>query len=913
MNEHDFQLDGTVLVKYCGDGGEVVIPEGITEIGSYAFAGNTTVTAVTIPGSVGYLNWCAFEKCTALERVDMADGVNRFHNGIFEGCSALREVRLSQTAVHLGKFIFKNCSALESVTLPQSLESVPDSAFEGCTALKSVVIPDNVKSIFSLAFAGCSALEKIHLGASVSSIWNKVFAGCTSLKEITVSADNSRFIGNGLLLLSKDGKNLEQAMPGIAGEFTVPDGVQTVKSCAFEGCNELKAIRFAPSVTEIEYCAFQNCEKLDSIVIPATVKTIGISAFMKQTRWGQPVPKAYQELIVAPEAGETMASGIWIGPGTGPACYPQLPFRFSGSKEDKQRLALGYILNPEKYTEEYARDYLKYVKSQRKNLLTLAKTLKLTKQVEAFYAALDQKPGAKPKKKAEAAPAVASPAAENANAAEEFEIADGCLVKYLGQTATVVLPGTVERIGEKAFYGCKKLEKVVLPQSVNYVENKAFVTCPKLKTVVIYSGEITLDFNFYKFRGTLDVIAPNLSPAVFPAANRQQSVVSLAHAVAEGTVAKPAAGSKIAGYLKRSNHQFFAPAEKDEALMDLMIHCGAITGKEVPELLELWKNITPEGKLKLMELTKGEKQTAPAEKLESGLSGKGPTVAELKKDWSYGNKVFDKSFTGTETIKGISLHKYKGFRSDVEIPAFIGKTPVLEVGVCAFSGNTAITSVKIPETVFSVADRAFEGCTKLERVEHFGQKLRLSSYVFQRCEALSSFATSAEEFRCGIHPFLECGQIYDADGFVIVNAGQERILVEVKMPITNAQITVPQGVTRIGGYAFGETLGDMGRLNSKLERVVLPNTVRQIEGSAFSNAKSLREVVLPQGLVSIASMAFYGCTALRRIYIPASVTEVGGGAFYQCAGLTIHGEPDSAAQTFAQKENIPFVAGKYSE
>ena len=83
-------------------------------------------------------------------------------------------------------------------------------------------------------------------------------------------------------------------------------------------------------------------------------------------------------------------------------------------------------------------------------------------------------------------------------------------------------------------------------------------------------------------------------------------------------------------------------------------------------------------------------------------------------------------------------------------------------------------------------------------------------------------------------------------------------------------------VTSIGQAAFNGT---------KLEQVVLPNTITNIGSNAFYGCKSLEKVNLPDGICKIKNGTFNGCQSLEEIKIPDSVTHIGKMAFYQCGEL----------------------------
>ncbi len=112
------------------------------------------------------------------------------------------------------------------------------------------------------------------------------------------------------------------------------------------------------------------------------------------------------------------------------------------------------------------------------------------------------------------------------------------------------------------------------------------------------------------------------------------------------------------------------------------------------------------------------------------------------------------------------------------------------------------------------------------------------------------------------------GVLYTADGTCVVS-----------YPVAKegASYTVPEGVTKIGAYAF-----DL----CSLTRIELPNTLATIEERAFLYCCSLSSIEIPSGVKSIGEMAFYGCEALQTITYQGEKPEIGDNAFTKCPLLS---------------------------
>ena len=105
----DFRIEDTVIMEYFGNGGSVIIPEGVTDIFFQVFTGFDRITSVKIPSTVSDITPFLFEGCSSLNSVEPCEGVDK-----------------------IGSFSFSGCASLESVFLPKSISCVENGAFYGC-------------------------------------------------------------------------------------------------------------------------------------------------------------------------------------------------------------------------------------------------------------------------------------------------------------------------------------------------------------------------------------------------------------------------------------------------------------------------------------------------------------------------------------------------------------------------------------------------------------------------------------------------------------------------------------------------------------------------------------------------------------------------------------------------------------
>lgn len=183
---------------------DLMIPDGITSVGNYAFLGWTALTSVRIPNSVSSIGDNAFNGCTGLTSIYIPNSVTEIGQVAFEGCTALKSVTLGNAITTIGLSAFSGCTALTSITIPNSVTDIGASAFSGCTSLLNATLGNAVAHIGGGAFWNCSALMSIKIPNSVTDIGINAFNGCTELSSVT--------IGNSVTTI---GKNAFQNAPSI--------------------------------------------------------------------------------------------------------------------------------------------------------------------------------------------------------------------------------------------------------------------------------------------------------------------------------------------------------------------------------------------------------------------------------------------------------------------------------------------------------------------------------------------------------------------------------------------------------------------------------------------------------------------------------------------------------------------------
>lgn len=206
---------GTQSLVSCPNGkvGVYAISQGVQEIGYYAFAYCSRLTAIHIPSSVTNVPPGAFLNCQSLESFGVspdngsyqaADGVLYTKNGetlISYPVGKIGPCKIPNSVLAIGDYAF--CGAkLTDITIPDGVQTIGENAFNGCPSLQSISLPNSIRTICDGAFYGCPSLEKITIPLGTASIGEDAFSHCGKLNGVyclqntgTVEVSDSAFIG----------------------------------------------------------------------------------------------------------------------------------------------------------------------------------------------------------------------------------------------------------------------------------------------------------------------------------------------------------------------------------------------------------------------------------------------------------------------------------------------------------------------------------------------------------------------------------------------------------------------------------------------------------------------------------------------------------------------------------------------
>ena len=744
-------------------GGEVVA-DGITyridENGATITAAEATLAEANIP--------------SAVEFEGNQYPVIKMNDNVFADNTNLTAVTLPEGLVEIGTYAFKGCKNLESVAFPESLTTLGDYAFRSCKSLKAVKIPSGVTVIPSSCFSECSSLESVTIPEGVTTIEAAAFRSC----------------------------NLNA--------LTLPESLTTLGSETFRSCKSLKAVKIPSGVTAIPERCFSACSSLESVTIPEGVTTIGSEAFFYSK---------IKELILPSTVAEIGRSAYYRIQSIvcNAVIPPVLGDNAFGSSVKDIKVPLQSIAS---YRKTYGwKDFSNYYGEEM--------------NADGITYWINEK---------EAMVAVAEAALTEANilSSVEFEGNQYAVIKindnvFAGNTnlTAVTLPEGLVEIGNSAFSGCQNFESVTLPESLTTFGYDAFEGCKSLRAVKIPSGVTAIPSScFYECSSLESVTIPEGVTAIGSSAFALCNINTL---ILPSTVAKIDSGAFSSNPLQSVICNAVTPpmlgdgAFYSKIELSIKVPLQSITAYRQANGWKDYANYYG-AEMVVGGITYWIKEDcAEVADAESSLTEANiPSAVEFEGNQYAVIKINDNVFAGNTNLTAVTLPE-----------------GLVEIGLDAFRECKNLESVTLPESLITMGRGAFYGCTSLKTVKIPSNVTTIPESCFYCCSSLESVIIPEGVMSIGSFAFDSCNL---------------------------KTLTLPESLTTLGNSAF--------RYNQTLKKVEIPSKVTEIPLCCFVLCSLLESVTIPEGVTIVGPYAF-SSGSLKTLTLPSTVKEIGNNAFYR--------------------------------
>ena len=479
-----------------------------------------------------------------------------------------------------------------------------------------------------------------------------------------------------------------------------------------------------------------------------------------------------------------------------------------------------------------------------------------------------------------------------------------------GALEDIVLPAAVESIGQSAFYACDGLTGLVLPAGVSSVGGYAFYDCDGLSEMPLPDGlESIGNYAFSDCDGLTEMDVPDtvtsvgegafadcsrLTVVTLPAGLERiedglfQQCVSLERADIPDSVTY--VGASAFSSCQRLTEIVLPDGLKsigDYAFYRCDLCTDIVVPYDVNEIGESAFRVGESGYIWNNALTVWCEAPFQSSGWNDRWNPSGKTI------WYYGGERGETSDGWQWMLRrdgGLGIYGYMGTATELVIPEELSGKAVKSIEIAAFSGNTAIQSAVVPNTVEEIGFGAFYGCSSLTSLsvpftgnDAYGSEGRHLGYIFGTEYASSQNSSLPSALTkvaitggtsIGTEAFMGCSRLTEivlAD--TITSIGTSAF--EDCWGLT--QITLPDGLQSLGSRAFNYC--------QRLQSIVIPGGVQTIGVSTFSSCKALTTVILQEGVRRIREGAFINCYGLTSIVLPSSIETIESSSFLNANSL----------------------------
>ena len=813
----------------------------------------------------------AFYECNKITSIENSPSVTNIGQYAFYGCYGLTEIEIPDSVTSIGNYTFDNCRGLTSIEIPNSVTNIGQSAFYNCTGLTNLVIGNSVTSIGERAFERCSGLTSIEIPNSVTNIGKSAFYNCTGLTKITMPG-TANIGSNTFYNVTK----VEEV--SLTGEGVMPDYTSSTYTYTpwYQSRNKIQSITIENGITSIGNYTFYNSVNTTNIYINNAKSNITFG-----TNWNSNAQVHYNAYQVIKNI-ESNFNNLSIS-----------------DNIENNIIATG-------------EDYIFYILDENENKVTNKKVrVKINDQMQELN------PDESGKYSVE-------------NVQNDIEIIIG---RFNGDIITGIDSNGIswnykyqDNTAANIYYISGELgEAVVIPDKLD-----------ELPVSSLGDGNNNL-FSNGSYTSITKITMPGTASI---GGNAFYNVTNVEEVVLTGEGEMPDYSSTYSytpWYQSRDKIQKITIEDGITSIGNYAFaNCTGLTEITIPSGVTSIGNYAFNGCTGITSITIPESVTSIGSSAFRGCIGL--TEIEIPSSvTSIAGEVFYGCIGLTEieipsSVTSIGSSAFRGCigLTEIEIP-----NSVTIIGGNAFYQCTGLTSIEIPSSVTSIAGEVFYGCIGLTEIEIPSSVTSIGSSAFYNCTGLTSIEIPNSVTSIGSSAFYNCtglrkitmpGKIAITQYMFsnVTNVEEVMLIGEGAIPNYTSSsyrytpwyesrekiqsITIGEGITRIGKYAFSGC--------TALKKITMPGTAT-IEQNAFSGVTNVEEVILTgegaipdyrgsayqytpwylsrdkiqsitigDKITKIGNYAFVYCTGLTSIEIPDSVTSIGSSAFSGCTGIT---------------------------
>ena len=297
---------------------KIIVSEGVTRIGAFAFNSYAKLTSVSLPTTLESIGDSAFISCTSLTDTNFLPSTDiTMGDSVFATCTGIAVIAIPDGWTKIDAGAFASITQATVIAIPSTVKEIGATAFKGCTKVATVSIPDSVTKIGNDAFADWTIEQTLCFDKGKDDVlsavtfgdgWNGsalidyngervypfAFNGTYTYEENSVNwaydldTKTLSFIGTGAFDIAAGTTITEEVYPWL--RFTAyvehvvfSDGLTSIPDSVISNATKLRTVKLPSTLVTVGAGAFSNCKAVSWISLPGSVRTIGVSAFANWT------------------------------------------------------------------------------------------------------------------------------------------------------------------------------------------------------------------------------------------------------------------------------------------------------------------------------------------------------------------------------------------------------------------------------------------------------------------------------------------------------------------------------------------------------------------------------------------------------------------------------------------------------
>ena len=778
---------------------KIYLGNNVKEIEESSFANCPNLTEVQMGTGVQDIGEKAFFRCKMLSKISTLSDINKIGAYAFAECEKLDFPNMNAEIIYIGEGTFSK-SGITSFRSTSKKDVVIEAyAFKDCSYLTNIELLSNLKTIEVGAFQNCESMTQAEFSESITRIGDYAFAKCSKLNKIELPS-NLQELGESCFEYT------------CLGSLVIPENVQTIGASAFRKCSVLKKMIIPDNIHYIDSTAFEDCSEL-MIYFVDTVLPNGLTE-----GWDKTI-KGYILGYISDEANEKGFYYFLTKKGA-------VLYKYTGTEKE---LFINEIDGYKVYEikERAFQDNNNIVKMIfGDNVETLGVNLFGADEygrygctsLEEIYIGKNVS-------------LIGKRAFSGCISLKKVEFDKECKLSSLSEEcfnhcealSDIEIPDTVTDIEEGCFYSCKALEEIRLPNGITQIPSSLFSGCENLKNIIIPPNIQRIGAWAFPSSATekeegLQYIGKYLVGTYYDGVVREKIKVR------EGTVL-------LAEHaLTQVRCEEIYIPEGVKYIPPDVFEYARVKKLTIPDSVEYLDR----GALSILSI-----ETLVIPRI--GINGFtiedmfGDSVDAMTRPVPFDlRKIIVTGDSDKAVISAPAQIKSLCFTGSVdavdiqgEFEELIWPQNVKRIDRLLLKGNKKIV---IPETVTTIAARAFSNNTEIEEVELPASVTSIGESAFYGCNKLK----------------------------------------KLTLPVFSGQVI---------SFFKGYNLWDTGEMPETLTKIIINGTPDEIPESFFAGCSQVEEIELPDSVMKIGNYSFSYCKNLKKFKVPSSCTYIGIGAF----------------------------------